>query len=100
MTKGKVLVAFDERRRASELQAKKDEFKRWLENYRSIPGWPDKASVASIREVKRIYPISPSAGANFTPNFNVFADVDAESEQDFKTICNLVEAHCHVAGYI
>ncbi len=100
MTKGTVLVSFDERRRPHELPAKTDEFKKWLQNYSSIPEWPAKASVASIREVRRIYPRYPSPGANLTPSYNVFADVDVTSEDDLTKICTLVEKYCHVGGYI
>ncbi|MGQ0569586.1 MAG: hypothetical protein ACT4P5_08665 [Armatimonadota bacterium] len=95
MLSGVALVEFDEGRRdrdQSVLQSKIDKIGH-LPNSKAGKGWPQGASIGTIREVRRIM------GGKHAPKFNVFVDVTANNEDDLKTIFGFIEEHCHVEGY-
>lgn len=107
MANGFALVEFDENvRRIGEetkFQAKIDGVTNWLRNP-TVEGWPQGVTVGAIRGITRIY------GGRHTPKFNLFVELKAGSDpdapptppelEDLKRACRLLEAHCHVEGFV
>lgn len=92
--RGFALIELDEGRRADD---EKEIVKQKMQAFQDLAkrsDWPSGAKIVPpVRRIERLF------GEDHTPRYNLYVEVDAQNDEQFRQIFKMMETHCHVDGY-